>query len=310
MTIRNYDGGVWRLAWDKTPEEKFRGWVVGHPRVVAICDDWSAMEAALIELISETLQAGEWTADWDPPPPSPDPERVLIDQEFITIVGEGRYWMFTDPALLFGRGICPRCGTGLGSRTELELSAYVEIPAGVMFCGFNCGGPCGIDLYRAETVELLGEERLCGALIRPIHRLGRGRVKYVELVASEGPTYVGIAGEPMEGWRCPDCGSTHFSHRYEQAAYRTLIRASDVPRGVPAFWFRHPHPTLCVQSRWWRTVRHEPAFRGVISRPLWVLPDQFADPQPPLRNHADRSGDERIGYLKRQEFLRQRLRDL
>lgn len=302
----NRDGGQWRLTWERTPEGRFRAWVVSRPDIFITGDVGQEMDEvaqALYDVIDERLHAGEWTADWTPPLPGRAEDRATVSQEYVTLVADGSCCYMTDPDLLFEGGICRGCGHPLGKRTGAPLDIYVETLGGLLLC-CKGGPPFGVLIARKETVEAIGTDRLAGADVRPVRRIGRGRARFVEIVPPRGIPPVGLRNEEMFGVRCKLCGRASFSHRYKQAEYRDLFRASQIPNGSMSFWIASPGSSLCVRQDWWHAVRDSPPFRGVVSWPLWSVTDADADGSPVLRE-VEPPEDRYVRQLESQRWLRE-----
>ncbi len=293
----NRDGGIHRLTWTRDPTGAFRAWVVDRPDIVAIDNDWHRTRAALLDRIDRELQAGEWAADWAPPEPSEDDPRFHVDAQFVTLVGEGRHVPFNSPEDLYVGGICGTCNLPAGPRSASAIATFIETAGGILLSrGF------APDLFLERTVAAFGPERLGGATLREVHRIGRGRLACVEAIASEVTPAVAMA-QPADyiGWRCPACARSSFSHRFFQNEYREFISASSIPRGRESFWIDTVRPRLCVRQDWWSSHRRDPAFKGVLARPLWVLRDDAIEPKPAFKIKDWGASDRRhkTGRLRR-----------
>jgi hypothetical protein len=269
---RNYDGGIWRLAWKQSPEGEFHAWVVNVPAVRASGRVWNAVQEELYHRISDELQGGEWTADWDPSAPLPTGNNYRTDPDFVVLAPDGRYYLFGDICSLFDHGVCRRCGSACGQRTNQPLRVFVEISGGIMFCGSpGAVAPPGPNLFTRSILEELGDCRLAGAQVRPVARLDRSRTEVLELVVSPALYYVAIAGLALQGWNCPDCGRNSFVMRPARSDYLSgAVQADLIPRRVESFWLGTYETRLCVRREWWSSVRTKPACRGVIAEPLII----------------------------------------
>lgn len=277
---RNRDGGQWRLRWEAR-EGGFRAWVETHPEVEVFGTSWKDTQQALYDAVDERLHAGEWTADWFPPPPVDERYPYAVHPDYVMLVPDGTYSLEGGATDYYTDGCCEKCRRVRGRRTDRALSVRVETLAGIMFIFALGKGLRRVSyLFRAETVELLGSERLAGAEIRDVVRLDRGRSKVFEVFALPTISTVAVKGMKLFGGRCRVCNALAFSHHLGGSDYVTIFRRDDIPSGVESFWVTDHGSELCVRRSWWSEVRGHKVFRGVISRPVHVVEQAYIDENP------------------------------
>lgn len=266
------------MTWERTPDGRFRAWVVDRPDVTVTSKSWRDAADRLTDRVDNELHAGEWTADWFPPGPFEFDARVTVDQTYVKLIPDERHCPFNDPATLYSERVCPTCATPRGTRTNVRLATYVESATGLAFGRFGES-----NLISESAAQLLGTARLGGAELREVDYLKRSRTKYFELVVPDAVPAVAIK-PPADyfGNKCPTCGYRYFSHRYNGNEYFSYVSASSIPRDADSFWVDETSRELCVRQSFWRTVCGNRALRGVITNPLLVIDDDDVEPDPPL----------------------------
>ncbi len=285
---------MWRLAWERDPAGRYHAWVVDVPTVRVSGDRWSDVSEELYHRIDDELQAGEWTGDWFPPQPFDADNRCWVDPTFVVLVGEGRHDAFSGWNSLYEGSVCPACGSPKGSRNRSPLTTHISIGAGICFSWH--GHP---DIMRAETVKALSHDRLGGAEILGVERIGRGCGKYVELAPRVIVPHVALAAPvTYNGWKCGQCEGRAFSHVFGQD-YVNLVAASSVPGDAESFWVDRLRPRLCVRQEWWAAHRFTRAMRGVIANALVVVRDDAIESNPALRvsGHWPKTSRSHKAYL-------------
>lgn len=280
--MRNHDGGIWRLAWEKTASG-YRGHVVSHPAVAAEGPTFDEMADLLYDRVSSKLQAGEWTADWSPPPPAKPGERGRVLESHVELAWEGRFVCLQDPRDLF-ESYCEACGMPTGPRTAAPIRMFIESPGNL--CGDFGTAPGKLTIMSSELAELLRPMLGKNAELRPVERLGRGRKSYVEAVVSGPlPAPIALRGEKELGWKCPVCGHRYLYHDYRKHGETTFHRRSDLPVDDDAFWIQDDWrcPGLCVRTEWWKANRRSKVASGVVTSGIGVAEDADIDPDPTLR---------------------------
>lgn len=277
---RNRDGGQWRLCWEPK-DGGFRAWVESYPEVEVFAQSWKDAQQALYNAVDEKLHAGEWTADWFPPPPVDERYPYAVHPDYVMLVPNGTYALEGGATDYYSDGCCEKCRRVKGRRTDRALSVRVETLAGIMFIfGMRTGLRDVSYLYRAETIELLGGERLAGAQVRDVVRLDLGRSTLFEVLAFSDISPVAVKGMKLFGGKCKVCDSLVFSHHLGGGDYVTIFRRDDIPSGVASFWVTDHDSRLCVRRDWWGQVRGHKAFRGVISNPVYVVEQAYVDENP------------------------------
>lgn len=279
----NHDGGVRRLTWAKTASG-YRAWVAAHPDVAAEASTWDETADLIVRAVDEHLQAGEWTADWDPPPPAQAGQPYSVHPDYVVLVPDGVFEILGEPREYFAGDPCPGCRRPRGQRSDAPFRVRVERLAGIMFTWSTHKIVSPHDLYRRSTLDELGAERLAGATPRPVVRDGRSKVELLEVVPpTQAIDPIAVRGMNINGGLCQGCGAPYFSHDLGEGRYITVYPRERVPAGAPAFWVSdHGHTRLCVPAAWWREHRGSPAFRGVISRGLYVAEADAIDTSPVL----------------------------
>jgi hypothetical protein len=285
----NRDGGEWRLCWSRDGAGVYHTWVERYPEISCESADWRSARDGLIERIDRELHAGEWSADWHPPEPVTDDDRIRTDAEYVHLVPDGRYVPANELSTLYTEGSCETCGYARGHRTRLSMTLKIET-AGGMCMSFLVGGYPMI--FQKRLVDLLGPVRLGGAEVRQLTRIGPGRIEYVELNPESVIDSVTMK-EPREiiGRECVTCGTKLFSHRFLRNEYRNLYPSSRIIKGRESFWAgRHYTSGLCVRLDWWALHRHKPECKGVLGQPLFVVRDDEVDANLKLQNIERRHG--------------------
>ena len=274
----NRDGGVWRLAWAKSGTG-YCAWVVGQPDVAAEGATWEETEASIVRAVDERLHAGEWTADWDPPRPIPAGAAYTTHPDFVVLLPDGRFDVVGDPREYYTGGVCPACSAHRGDRTNAPLRVQVEILGGIMFTTYDAAISNANHLFRRSTIEALGAERLGGAKVRGVERVGRGRAEVIEVIPpAAAAESVAVQGVMIDGRRCPECLTPYFSNTPRAGMYINVYPRHRIPADVAAFWVgQHGTRSLCVRSAWWGENRGASAFRGVIADGLHVADEEYID---------------------------------
>lgn len=298
----NRDGGVHRLLWTTLPSGMFRAWLQDQPEVAVEGSVWNQVRDALYERIDNEVHAGEWAPDWDPPEPAPVGAVWKTDPDFVQLFSsEARYCLLNRLEEVIAGPICVKCGRHDHIRTDVPLTAWMEIFGGIMSCrNAFAAMPC---LLRTTTAEAIGPHRL-GVEVRPVTRAGRGRLQALEPVPTRVIRPVAIRGVELFSSRCSTCrGHTPF-HRIGQAEYLTAYDATQIPRNADSFWLSSSSPTLCVRRDWWSSVRNLPAFRGVVAGPLETVEPQYIEANPEVRPMAMKSTAIEHLEKERGKFLR------
>lgn len=301
------EGRIYRLKWD-SKKGTFRGSVVGHPTLRAIGATFREMEERLCELVADTLQPGEWTAEWHPPAPSEPGARGSVLDSHVALSAEGRFVALQDPREVF-TSFCDTCGMADGERTHAPLRAFIENPAHL--CADFDTLPGKLTIFSRELAEAILAIGPSSVKFRPVQLLGRGKREFVEPVLRTARSLalpIALRGEPKElGWECPRCGFRFVAHFGSAHPTTTYHRRSDLPLTKPVFWMTDcfGSPEVCVPSGWWRAHRRKSFAKGVASDAVGVANDGDIDPSPKLHpwSAMGRKGSCRRKWLKKQKRL-------
>lgn len=291
--MRNKDGGIWRLTWELS-KGAYLGSVVGHPKVCAVGKTFEKMEERLYELVNQKLQAGEWTADWNPPAPRPGKAGVCGRAlgSHVSLGWNGRFVAVQDPGELF-TSVCETCGRVTGKRTKSRLRMFIEDPADL--CGDFGSMPDGTTVFSRELATAISKIAASSKQVefRPVERLGKGRKEFVEpVIVGRGKLAqpVALRGEKNLGWMCVECGCRYFYHDWSTHPSTTFHRLGDLPKVAGAFWMANCYgrPEVCVPAAWWKENRRAKFVSGVTSSAIGVAGDAEIDPSPKLKPRTAR----------------------
>lgn len=295
----NRDGGSWHFDWERT-SDGYRAWVVSARHISVTGKTWRSTQAAIYARVDCELHAGEWEAKWITAPPFEEDPRCWVDPDFVRLRGSGSHYTYNDEHALYSGGVCDRCGKATGIRNDVQV-VYGTRDLGEFSTSFLGRGPL---LIRSETADAIGHDRLACESLRPTTRIGQGRVSFLEpVLACLIPPMAIKPPADLSGRRCPSCGWSAFSHRFNQNEYYDFAAASTIPRAAESFWFgRANFASLCVRRDWWDSISRIPALRGIGIDALIVAPDAEVDAQPPLNEVGPGS------RIKEREFFLRRMR--
>jgi hypothetical protein len=274
--MKNKDGGIWLLSWSQDPDGRFHAWVKDHPKIATSGLKWDVVADQLYDLISNRLQAGEWTADWTSPPPGRSGLPYRFHPDFVVLLPEGRHFTMDERSKIYAQGCCNACAKPVGTRTQEKVHVICEDSSGLSFDMYN-----GPRIMRRDTAKLLGDELLAGAALREVVRVDRGRVLYVEPLVTNCLQIVAIKDATLShASRCGECKQGSIRNGEANDASFHAVAASSVPEGRASFWIDQANPKLVVRREWWLAHRSRREFSGVISHPLMVIDDEWVQPAP------------------------------
>jgi hypothetical protein len=133
---------------------------------------------------------------------------------------------------------------------------------------------------------LLSSEERKQLQLQLVDRPKRSRKQFFELIGPSGPPIVAVASRKACGWRCEACGARVFGYDYSQDTdIDTFIAGSDLPQPVPQVFTVgiQPNVRFCVTADRWVSLVGLPGTRGLVSRPVGVVPDEEVIRNPDLK---------------------------
>lgn len=277
----NRDGGVWRLSWEITPGG-YRAWVIEKPRISVEATTWEEVERAIVDAVDCNLQAGEWAADWEPPPPA-FADFYRRCKTHIMLVGNAWWNCWQEAEALYRDGRCPGCHTGMGGRTDALIQAKIQEPAHICI-GSTRPERFAINpvpnLWSEELVEALTPEERATAEWRPAERSGKGRRRYLEPLPRTVVSSVGIKTDlPVHGYRCTTCSRCYFHYETGRGVFESFFCLAPEMLDLPTFWVSHGGaPSMCIRTERWKSLRTVRKWRGVFTNALNLVDASVLDP--------------------------------
>lgn len=260
----------------------YQGHVIGHPKVRFQATSWLDLCESAAEAIDTHLQAGEYEIDWTPTPPLQG-RGWRVHPDFVSLYGvDGVYLPTNDYSELYENGRCDHCHSLGYPRTSTPMDIEIE-SLGSICSGRNLWSPRAamnhVPLLRKEFAEHISNHLPKDTQWRPTNRVGRGRVQFLEPIPANPVHTVGVTTREAGGWRCPDCGNTHFGQNDFGYTVGECIPESSIPLDARAFWIRRSLGMLelCVHTTVWEALNESKSVSGVTSGTVAIVEDQYID---------------------------------
>ena len=265
------EGHVYLCRW-RVEDEMYQIWVQNRPRLRAWGDSLDDASEELVSQICLATGDGEAVLDLDPPPGG--------DTAFVAF-GTNSSWYLRDGttreecAALYDGGICNVCFSCVGQRTDLPLPLG---PVGEGDIQFSWAMFCDAVIASDRLRSLLTPRERAAFEWHPVEQSRRLRRTFFELVPKHPIHEVADRNEQVDGWRCRHCRRRVFGK------FDPHIAADDVPRPRPK--------VLAIGGRWtrvalpiarWRALRGQAGAKGIIARPVTILPSSRVLRRPRLR---------------------------
>ena len=269
------EGHVYLCGW-RVEDDTYHIWVRNRPRLRAQGDSIDDASEELVNLICEATGDGEAALDLDPPPGD--------ESVFVALVSNSSWYLRDgmtreECAALYQGGICDACCLGVGRRTGVPLPIGLVGEGDIQFCWATfCDAVIASDRVR----DLLRPGERSAFEWRPVDQPRRVRRTFFELIAKEPLPYVADRKERVQGWRCQECGRRTFGI---QGKFNPFVAANDVPRPTPKILAIASHRLqLALPVVRWRNLRGQPGAKGVIAKPVTMLPRSRIWRRPRLRD--------------------------
>lgn len=290
---------VYLCGWKKGPGI-FSLWLSEPPYSKADGQNLSEAIENLISSVQDDDGAVVPNFEFAPPLPKNQFESVFNSPELFLISGDEcfepdrvRAPAFSAPELreaeerwyeqFFDGTSCRECRTPSKSRNDklLPLAYSGNGEDG----GFMPLGNGLISFFSEEFLTLLSEEELQRIHFKPTQQLGEIKKVVFELVGSPEIAPVAVCGIAANGWRCNACGHRQFVTYSKRLSYRQFIAKADLPEPLPSlFIIGSPwNLGLCITAERWKEFVGRKGTRGLLSRPLGVVPDKLVVRSPVVK---------------------------
>lgn len=252
MSKRGDRGRTYVVCWEQ--KGSLRAWLRDRPSLVVEAEDREDAEEELGMQVMEWNGDGEACFEWEIHADAPSNEYRSLDYN-------DRVRVLNPREELFERGVCGRCGRGLGPRNDvaavLARSPQTDI--------FRLDRPFPKDIYPTRTcvserfLELLSAEEVKLIQPRSVVAPPRVRMRYYEICGTPIADARALVGytfmtQVAQSWRCSECGQYAF---VQSDPYKGTIFLSEQDLGPqPGDLFlyckgasRGPAPVFSV-TRW------------------------------------------------------------
>lgn len=257
------EGRVFVCEWKKTGA-KYTATVKGLPKITASASKFTQIDELLWERIMDHTGDGENTREYIPPPPIAKALVSLRPLQLVSVSGNTHSSLACDPESLFTSGMCPRCKSLLGTRTEAPL-VLDSVESGYD-AGFVWHKP--FNFFSEDFLKLLTKMERTQFDWRKVEILRRNRKTFYEMLPHTYVPPVAVKGLKFEPIRCDKCQSVLCMHHFssDTPIFRYLCETDFPSPRPPAFAFGTPYDFgLCLETTRWMKLVGRPGTAGLTT---------------------------------------------
>jgi hypothetical protein len=269
------EGRVYVCSWKNTGKD-FRVWVKYQRGLRAAAATFEEADERLAGKILAALGDGENVREYVPPPPETQSGVELLDYSIVEVNGNEHLPIAGEPAPLFSGGICRKCGSFLGERTDvpLTLRCFTSGYDG----GFVWQQP--FQFFSEAFLKRLKPGERSSFDWRPVHAERPSRQVFYELRPKNIVPWIAVKGFKFDVIRCAACRTLRGLHAFRKdTPIYHYMSVSDLPKPLPAC-FAAGLPTsfhLCFQRKRWLELVGKPGAKGLVSTPIGVVAETVCE---------------------------------
>ena len=274
----NRDGGSHVARW-RNRDGEIEAFIDSDDQNRVVARDFVDLADRIVAFVDESLHAGEWVLDWDPPLPCPD-SRIATPTTHVIATPNTGYRVADHASDMWTGGFCPECNHPRGERTTAPLRIEeIDEDDSLLMPNTMFGRlPQTPIIYNERAVEVMREslDEQCDWRRVEI----KGETAYFEALPRrtwQECAFKGIEG--IGGYWCHMCGHQQFSYQLpEPVSFSTLLPASGMPPRDQGRCTSGGHLVLPIGV--WRQIRDGRNAFGALSRGVYILDDSLIDPDP------------------------------
>ncbi|HEY8750408.1 MAG TPA: hypothetical protein VIM11_20660 [Tepidisphaeraceae bacterium] len=285
------EGNIYFCKWERKAET-YHIWVAKRPRLRAKGESLDAACEELVSVICLSTGDGEAWLELDPAYPKTPTEACYCNPELYRICGNGQFtaeWpgrrsltrgtseeQFRWADHFFQAPMCRSCARATAPRSDLPLRLnQVESGFDGWFGHVLPVGSTTIQIFAESFLELLTPSECRVLNFRAVEKAPSKRTLY-ELVGPPTIPLVAVAGLPIDGWRCKQCGQRLWGYWIDGLNIVSFIARSDLPKPLPTMFTvgEPPEAKLCVTAERWRQLAGRKGTNGIKSSRIGVVDDE------------------------------------
>ncbi len=276
--------------WKKT-EAGWKLWKKGKPKVCGEASTYKKAFEALWDSMGTNgislLQEGPIEYD-KPLPPSVEAEKYMNPELYLIKPDEKFGCMLPDEGeAFFKAGQCRTCQKPIGQRSQTPLMLTFVNKADI--ASVKIFPFAHRTVFSEDFLSLLTEQEKSLFDFRPVqyHSESKNRkCDYFELSCDSPFSFVGNSAYDSDGITCRECGHIDIKYYHINSPLERYLSSSDLPDPLPSCFpiGSHQMPVFCLTRQRWDEIRGHKFAKGLISRPVGVVPDDLCETDPDQHN--------------------------
>jgi len=266
------EGQVYLCSWKKVGS-LIKVWVKNKPKLQVTGSSFGIADGELADQILCAFGDGENVREYVTPPKTLS-KAGRLDLDIVQINGNSHLPIESDPAMLFSGGMCKKCGSLLGKRSDVPLT--LRCSSAGYETGFVWQKP--FEFFSESFLKLLKPKERSAFDWRPVHFKKRSRKAFYEIRPRTIVPLVAVKGMKFSAIRCKSCKTLRGLHCFSQdTPIYKYISASDLSKPVPScFVIGLPASfNLCFTRKRWLELVGKPGTKGLVSTPIGVVDESI-----------------------------------